>query len=259
MSTSTSELPPDPGPLHETVAVPAPFPAPVSAGTPVAGPAPAVFPGSIADSALRAGDGRNHHGTVPEMPSGLIHTTVLATDITAFGDRRRDDETHRHLRAIMYTLMSEAFAMTDLPWWRSVRDDRGDGTLIITPPGIPPALFLDPLAHHLTALLRRTNRTANDVGRLRLRLAVSAGHIQHDGGGFIGRPLIHLFRLLDAPAFKDAFADAGTDLAMIVSEEFYDSALATGGLINPAAYRPLHVASKETHCTAQLWLPATRS
>ncbi|MFI6522633.1 hypothetical protein ACIBF1_44270 [Spirillospora sp. NPDC050679] len=192
----------------------------------------------------------------PPAPGGPLHTTVVAVDIAGFGAPDRDDDAQRYLRSTMYTLVAAAFARSQLPWEACIREDRGDGILIITPPGLPPAAFLDLLAHHLTALLRRANRLANPTGRLRLRVAVHAGHIHRDAHGLVGRPLIHLFRLLEAAAIKKAFATADhADLILIVDETFYRTAVDTSSLIDRAAYKPLRIIAKETRTPARIWLP----
>lgn len=186
-----------------------------------------------------------------------MYTTLIGVDIPRFGDQRRDADAQRLLRKQLYEHLQQACEMFRLPWQSCHHEDRGDGALIIMPPDIRPAAVLDPLAHHLTALLRRSNRLANDLGRLRLRMAVHVGEVQHDEHGVIGQPLIHLFRLLEASAFKQRLEKAPeADLAMLVSQELYRHAAATG-LINPAAYRPINVRHKETRASGYLWLPPT--
>ncbi|TDB92486.1 hypothetical protein [Actinomadura sp. 7K534] len=187
-----------------------------------------------------------------ERPPSM-HTTLVAVDISSFGTPGRDDLAQLHVRRHMYGLLIEVFEMTRLPWWDCHREDRGDGALIIAPPEVPAGDFLDPLAHHLTAVLRRYNRLASDAARLRLRLAVHIGLVHRDAHGVAGQALVHLFRLLEAPAFKRAFADSGAELGLLVSDQLYAQACAAGGLIDPAAYRPLRVTSKETRARAWSW------
>lgn len=192
-------------------------------------------------------------------PPGLapaMHTTLAAIDIAAFGDRRRDDDIQLRLRREMYGLLAEACAMGTLPWWDCHREDRGDGALIIAPPQVAPELFLDPLAHHLAAVLRRYNRLASDTARLRLRLAVHSGLVHSDDHGVAGQSVVHLFRLLEASAFKRALADAGTDLGLIVSDRLYGDVTTKGGsLINAGAYRELRITCKETRARGWIWTP----
>jgi hypothetical protein len=155
----------------------------------------------------------------------------------------------------MYGCLVEAFTAMRLPWWEFHREDQGDGVLIVTPPEIPSETLMDPLAHHLHATIRRRNHLASDTARLRLRMAVHAGRIHHDEHGLTGDALVHLFRLLNAPAFKRAAVD--TDLALIVSDQLYTDAYRNGALIDPDAYRSRRIAHKETRTKAWIWLPPT--
>lgn len=180
---------------------------------------------------------------------------LVAVDIAAFGDPRRDDEVQVHLRRVLYHHLAEAFAMTGLPWERCYREDRGDGALIVAPTDIEPTDMLAPLAHHLTALLRRSNKLASDTARLKVRVAVHSGRIHSDEHGVTGRSLVHLSRLLDAPAFKRALNASGADLGMIVSDHLYFEAKARGGFFNAASYRALTIRYKETRTRGWLWLP----
>ncbi|GAA2626637.1 hypothetical protein GCM10010411_74510 [Actinomadura fulvescens] len=201
--------------------------------------------------------------TAPGVPSGgwrgglrpALRTTIVAFDIAGFGDRRRTDHLQLQLRGELYRVLQEAFAMTALAWRECYHEDRGDGVMVIAPPDVPTELFMDPLAHHLTAILRRRNLPVNDTGRIRLRQAVHTGQVLLDDHGVTGQALIRAFRLLDAPAFKTLFTQAGTDLAMIASEQTYTDATAHGGLINPDAYQQLQVSCKETDTHGWVWLP----
>jgi hypothetical protein len=191
-----------------------------------------------------------------DAPRGLgpsMHTTMAAVDMCSFGAHRRDNLAQLHVRREMYGLLIESFEMTRLPWWDCHREDRGDGALIVAPPDAFAGDFLDPLAHHLTAVLRRYNRLASDAARIRLRLAVHIGLVHRDAHGVAGQALTHLFRLLEAPAFKRAFAGADTDLGLIVSDHLYEQTCAAGGLVDPAAYRLVRVTGKETRTRAWSW------
>ncbi|MBO2459852.1 hypothetical protein [Actinomadura violacea] len=187
-----------------------------------------------------------------------MHTTLIALDIPNFGDQRRKHDVQRLLRQNMYELLTEAFTMTGLPWEDSHREDRGDGALIITPPQVCPFDALDPLAHHLAARLRRANRLTNEITRLRLRMAVHTGEVQYDNHGVLGYAVTHLFRLLDAAAFKRAMAATpGADLGLMVSASLYHAAM-DDGAIDPDAYSPITINNKEVRrVKAHLWLPPT--
>jgi class 3 adenylate cyclase len=199
-------------------------------------------------------------GPTAGPPAPIKHAkgelALVAVDIAAFGDPRRDNEIQLHLRSALYDHIIEAFAMTRLPWRGCYHEDRGDGALIVAPPEVEPTDLLDPLAHHLTVLLRRSNKLASDSARLRVRVAVHTGRVYADESGIAGQALVHLFRLNEAPAFKRALNASGADLGLMVSDHLYAEARAHGGFFDPDAYRPLTVRHKETRTRGWLWLPA---
>jgi len=190
-----------------------------------------------------------------ELPPDM-ETTVLATDIMGFGRSYRDPAAQLYARQLMYDLLIEAFDMTALPWWDCHREDRGDGVLVVATPELPPDQFLDPLIHHLNALLRAHARHGVQVAPLRVRLAVHHGYVYYDAHGVTGDALTYLYRLLEASAFKRAVDSAGARLGVIVSDQLYSQAIARDTLINPAAYTQLRLNCKETRTRGWLWLPA---
>lgn len=185
----------------------------------------------------------------------VTETTMLATDIIGFAGSYRDAPAQLHARQLMYDLLITAFEITGLPWWDCYHEDRGDGALIIAPSGISPVQFLAPLTHHLDALMR-WDKERSGSAQLRLRIAVHHGYVYRDEYGVTGHALTHLFRILEAPAFKKAIATAGTHLGAIISDQLYADALQRGGLINLAAYTQLRLTCKETRTQGWLWLPS---
>lgn len=192
----------------------------------------------------------------PRALAPVMETTVIATDIMEFGKRYRDAGAQVYVRHMLYELLFDAFDITGVSWWDCYREDRGDGVLIVAPPDIEPDRFLDPLIHHLNALLRCYTRRAGELAELRLRMAIHFGYVYHDAHGVTGHALTHLFRLLEAPAFKKAVADTEAKLGAIVSDHLYTEAAQHVGLMNPAGYTPLQLRCKETRSRAWLWLPA---
>lgn len=189
----------------------------------------------------------------PRAFGPITRTTVLATDIIGFGSSYRDAGSQLLIRHMHYELLINAFESTGLPWWDCHREDRGDGALIVAPPSIDPDRFLDPFIRHLDAMLRQCAGTADELSQLRLRLAVHHGYVYYDAHGVAGHALIHLFRLLEAPAFKKALASSRARLGAIVSDQLYTEAAQRRDLTDPAAYRPLRLTHKETRTRAWLW------
>lgn len=190
----------------------------------------------------------------PAVPSDPRHYTfLLAVDVVGFGAPGRDEAIQEELRGATYELLERALEMTRLPWRACHVEDRGDGALVVLPPGMPGHLLLDPLAHHLGAMLRHSNRCRSDAARLRLRVAVTAGFVRWDGRGVAGHAVIHLFRLLEAPAFKEAIELSGSDVGVIVGDRMFEDVTGSGAYVERERYRPVHVVCKETKATAWLW------
>jgi hypothetical protein len=182
-----------------------------------------------------------------------LHCTITSVDIAAFGDYCRDDEVRIFVRSALYETLSGAFDDAGVGWRRSYHEDRGDGILAVVGPHVPASLILDPLVLSLRARLRHHNKLSSDVAKIRLRMAVHAGPVLFDPGGVVGHAVIHLSRLLDAPALKRALSESAADLALVASDNLYDTVIRHGGgLIDPKTYRRVDIVHKETR--TQAWL-----
>lgn len=175
-----------------------------------------------------------HGRTVRRGPEERL---IVAADIIGFNDPRRDDEIQLALRHALHRLLDAALPDED-------REDRGDGALLTLPADIP----IPPLLSGVRAGLRLHNRLSSEPAQMRLRVAVHRGKVHRDEYGLAGRAVNHVFRLLDAPAFK-ALATT-TDLAVIVSDPVYRTTLS-----RDPAYEPVIAALKETRAPA--WVQLT--
>ena len=188
--------------------------------------------------------------------NGAHYCPMLAVDIKAFNDPKRGEDVQRFLRAAMYELLTSAFACSRLAWLACHHEDRGDGVLVVAPPSAPAAALIDPLVDHLRAGIRLHNKICSDVAKIRLRMSVHAGQVHFDGNGVCGLAVTHLFRMLEAAAFKRAFAASGADFALVTSDALYEEVISHGpGLIDPDMYAPITIRCKETRGRAWLYLP----
>ena len=194
---------------------------------------------------------------VPSEPPQ--YCAMLAVDIQSFNDQRRSEDVQPFMRAAMYGLLQHAFGRAGLTWSRCHHEDRGDGALIIAPPGYPAAALVDPLIDYLRAALRWYNKFCHESVRIHLRVAAHAGNVYFDEHGVSGHAVTHLFRMLEAPTFKDAHATSGADFALVSSEALYEEVISPGhGLIDPDMYAPILIQCKETRGRAWLYLPPVR-
>jgi hypothetical protein len=212
--------------------------------------------GAAADGA--AADGPRSIGTAAGGARGEGGQTrlVLAVDIAGFTDARRDDEVQLALRRALYQLLAEAFEASGISWADCVHEDRGDGVVVVVPQVLPPVILVDPLLHRLRAALRRHNRMASEVARIGLRVAVHMGQVHRDEHGLAGTAVNHLFRLLDAHAVRTALAASGSELALIVSDHYYECVVRQRpSMIESAAFRPAAVNVKQARDHGWVWTP----
>jgi hypothetical protein len=178
---------------------------------------------------------------------------LFGVDIAGFTDPRRDEYVQLYLREAMYHILQRAFDGSGVPWRACQHEDRGDGALIIVPPGISVDGLADPLPERLCGLIRVHNRLSSEDARIQLRAAAHVGKVYRDNHGFAGDAANHLFRLLETPALKHLLASSRSELAFITSDYFYDTAVRRHPtLVDPAAFQPVTVDLK--HATAKGWV-----
>lgn len=204
-----------------------------------------------------AGAGSRHIGAIATQLPLLTgqNCTVVRTDVVAFGADGRDGEAHKIIRRETLAMTRQALG----PVWDTCRwEDRGDGLLVIVSPDVPTAQVIERLVTVLPSRLKRHNRTYSASSRIQLRVAVEVGPIEEDEAGVSGKSIISVSRILDAPAFKQAVADQGAVLGLIVSPYVYETHIQPGGSsLDPADYAEVPVLVKETRGTAWMQLIGT--
>ncbi|GAA1883878.1 cyclic nucleotide-binding domain-containing protein [Actinomadura bangladeshensis] len=173
--------------------------------------------------------------------------TIVFTDIAGFSSRVRDENDRLEVRRAMYAALRQSFEESRVPWDACYSEDRGDGALIVVPPGIPTAAVIDPMIAALGMRLRRHNHRSSEAVRIQLRVALDVGPVLPDPPGVSGWTIINAARLLDAAPFKERLAATGADLGVIASRFVYDSVIAhSPGYVNAAEYEPIGCRVKET-------------
>lgn len=204
--------------------------------------------GRLADAFKR--HGRPRSACLFSVDDAICRTSV-AFDIVAFGARCRDDEVQVFVHRSLYHILELAFDHAGVDWASSYREDRGDGALIIVPDGTPRAALVGRLVAELAGCLRQYNKLVADAAQIRLRMAVHTGPIYADANGLVGSSLVHLFRMLDAPAFKRAVVTSGADLGVVTSERLYRDVIEPAEAFRSLGpYRQIEVVLKETRSPA---------
>jgi transcriptional regulator with XRE-family HTH domain len=184
------------------------------------------------------------------------HHTIVAVDVAGSGGL--DDREQLRMRARLRAVVSTALPLKSLDVAAVDVADLGDGLRLICPASISPCALLDPFVGNLARALRLCREVVADGIRLRLRVAVHAGLLHRDDGGWAGEPLVHTARLLDAPPARRVLRDSeSADLVVVVSQAIYDSVVRHGYGLDPATCRKVRVRVKETVADAWLHVPAS--
>jgi hypothetical protein len=192
----------------------------------------------------------------PSPPTDGQVCTLFAVDIADFTGPERDDDIRLHLHEELYEVLERGFDGASMPWASCFHEDRGDGALVVVPPGIACKGVIHPLPERLRGLIRRHNHVARDAAAIQLRAAAHIGLVDHDGHGFVGSDINFLFRMLQARPVKRAIADSGAEFALIVSHYVYRNVVCRyPSLVSPEAFESVRLQLKGTDARAWTYTP----
>jgi hypothetical protein len=179
----------------------------------------------------------------PWVPAGRCG--LLAVDVVDFG-RRESAPVQKYVRARLYALIESSLENSGVDFRQCYTEDRGDGLVLAIPPSTPTERLVDPFVGYVRAGLRLHNLVSNELAQLQLRVALHSGATWTDPHGLVGDSVIHLFRLLDAPSFKQLMRRSGAYLAVIASNAVYEEIIRHApGLVDPDDYAEIPVEHKE--------------
>jgi DNA-binding NarL/FixJ family response regulator len=185
--------------------------------------------------------------------AGQVGTIVLV-DIAAFAAPARSARDQMTLREAVYEILRDAFDRSGIPWSASFVEDRGDGMLIIVPPGVPISALIDPCLTVLAENLANYNSSTIESANMQLRIALHAGPVTTDALGVSGEAIIHAARLIEASTFRGGLQVSGADLGVIVSELVYNTVIRQGNLnLVPADLQSADIQVKDQRTTAWMW------
>jgi len=130
----------------------------------------------------------------------------------------------------------------------------GDGINAMLPADIDPTVVLPVLIRSLAAGLIADNARAED--RMRVRMAVGIGLVEHSDAGFGGPMIVEINRLVSSAKLRAALAaNPAADLAVAVSDQVHSMIIKPGYPGIPCAqFRTASVAEKEFTGTAWIWI-----
>jgi class 3 adenylate cyclase len=171
------------------------------------------------------------HGFDADEPSAPVtprHRCLISVDIE--GSTTRTNVARGRLRRVMYQLLEEALQAAGIEnHYRDELVDRGDGILALIHPvdQVPKTVLLNTVMPRMGMLLSGHNALHPDQA-FRMRAAVHAGEVHFDEHSCFGEAIDLTCRLLDAPELKRWLAGLSSALALVVSDDIYDSVVRHG-------------------------------
>ena len=194
------------------------------------------------------------------LPTDGQMCAVFAVDIADFTRPDRDDEIRLYLHEKLYEYLRVAFDNSGVPWQGCFNEDRGDGVLIVVPPGISLKGLIHPLPERLRDLIRRHNHVSCESAAIQLRAAAHVGPVDYDGHGFVGTDVNFVFRILEARPVKRMLEASGAELCLAVSDYVYHSFVCHyPSLVHPDTFRAVRFQVKNTRARAWTYLPGASS
>jgi hypothetical protein len=136
--------------------------------------------------------------------------------------------------------------------------DRGDGQLLLLPPGADEGRVVPGLVLGLRDALFTLNAHGAAAEAVRLRAALAQGSVQRAPLGYVAWSVELACRLLDSASLRKDLASAkDSDMALIVPADLYADVFATGaGGVPAAAFRRVRIDIPEKRFTADAWISA---
>ena len=184
-----------------------------------------------------------------------VHHAIVVLDVERFGDPARTNLNQLAVRDAFYKAITMAFRESGVVWDNCVREDRGDGALILVPQDVPKICLVTSLPERLAAAVTQHNSVSPTAERIRLRMALHAGEVYRDAHGVAGAAINHAFRLVEAPLLRTALGTSPGVLAIIVSDWLFSEVVRHDPAAGPNLYRQVRVIVKETSAMGWIRVP----
>jgi hypothetical protein len=196
-----------------------------------------------------------------DATSGRKLRMGFVLDVVGYGARTAplQNEVQRRLPVLVRNMLATCglrLAEDELePTSRGVECEwTGDGINALLPADMDPTVVLSVLIRALATEVDADNALNRD--RIRIRMAVGIGLVEHSAAGFGGPMIVEINRLVSSKKLREALlADDGADLAVAVSDQVHSMVIKPGYPGIPGAqFRPAQVTEKEFSGTAWIWL-----
>lgn len=197
---------------------------------------------------------RSSSNMKPKPAQRHRHGAFFAVDVESFNRSDRTDADLSAVRERLQELVAGAFADAQISV--AFAADAGDAVLAITAASAEKADVVWSVLPALERRLAKYNRDVAEHLRIRLRTAIHFGEYTKDqlqitGAGVTSREITVTFRLLDSRLLRDALSHAPTtQLACLISEEFFSKILLQQGPEQASVLKPCVVQTKDATLSA---------
>ncbi|SDF57048.1 hypothetical protein SAMN05216553_102114 [Lentzea fradiae] len=179
---------------------------------------------------------------------------ALCMTADAEGYGRRSDPEKAVVQEQLSEVLGRAAEQAGLARDTWQRQPKGDEELAVIPSAEFEPAVVDPFIAALDRELSVVNLGVPPSRRLRLRVALHHGVVHPAALGFGGQGVVHVCRLVNGAAVKQALTAApDSNLAVVLSPEVFDHVVRQGHTsLSPKDFREIDVTNKEI--TAKGWL-----
>ena len=208
----------------------------------------------MGDGVVAEPRGQGQAPTPAPSQSGRKLRMGFVLDVAGYGARTAplQNQVQRRLPPLVINTLAECgmdLDCVDHQW-------TGDGINAVMPADMDPTVVLPVLIRSMAANLGTDN--ARSADRIRLRMAVGAGLVEHSTAGFGGPMIIDMNRLVDSTPLRAALSSYPTaDLAVAISDQVHAMVIRPGYPGIPGAqFSRVEVTAKEFAGPAWIWVSA---
>ena len=174
-----------------------------------------------------------------------LYRLCFFVDVQGYGQRTLPDQ--ERVQGWLIEALERMRDNASLDEDQLLRQDQGDGCLLLVDPRLPVPAVLPRLAHGITEAVHWINEPLRESARIKVRVAFDAGVVRTARNGYVGRAVTSVARLVDSAPLKSELALSPTSqVAVMLSDSLYQDVVATGlpGL-PPTLFEQIPVEHKE--------------
>lgn len=181
-----------------------------------------------------------------------VRRLCLAVDVQGYSGR--DNRGQLAVQSRLKRLLDRALSRTGVSPAAALRQDRGDGQLVLLPAGVDEAHVISTLLRELGVGLADGNTAGGD--RLRVRVALAQGVVHEAATGYVGKAVVDACRLVDAPPLRSVLTGTpGADLVVAVTGDLFQDVVANGYAgLSPEDFTQVPVELPDKAFSADMWV-----